>query len=1290
MSQQENHGKRQRSAGVVPQQAEPKQCGTAIKINLTVSTNRAYYVPAKFGKLLSVVMLDSGCSRSIISRQLLRQLPESACGKTTPFDGCGILADGSKVELNQLITLHFRLGSRTIHHDFLVGDVAEHALLGLDFFEKQECAIDFRNCTFTCGSTKLSCCTETGEPLRISAQLQKETTIPPMHEKLVDVKLNRVWTQGTACLESSLNQPGLMVAASVQNPADQKLKVRILNGGTEPVTLPHGKIVATCCAVQSVEQPSDSPGQDTLQPHIDRWCADLTQRDREKVQNLLNAHTTVFSTGKYDLGRTDVVKHSIHTQPGTKPIKQRPYRHGPAQEEEIERQVKELAENGLISEGHGAWSSPVVLVLKKDQSWRFCVDYRKLNDVSQKDAYPLPRIDDSLDALGGSKLFSTLDLTSGYWQVELDDDAKEKSAFATRTGLWQWNVLPFGLTSAPSTFERLMETVLRGLHWRTLLIYLDDIIVFSKDLDSHLERLGEVFTRLETAGLKLKPEKCELFAKRVNYLGHVVSEHGVETDQEKIQSVKEWPVPRHPTDVRSFLGTTGYYRRFIPSYSEVARPLTQLSAVKPSDFIWTKECQRAFTQLKTHLSTAPILAYPDYSIPFILDTDASNVGCGAVLSQEQEGAERVIAYYSKMHSPEEINYCVTRQELLAIVKALKHFRPHLYGRRFTVRTDHASLAWLIRTPHPTNQLARWLELLSEFNFELIHRKGLKHNNADGLSRQECKDCKQCSRMFRLEERSDEQLIQQTSVSSLADMQKCDDEVGPVYRHVVSQEPIDISLHSSQTKKLLELKDKLSVSTDGVLLLSLESNQGVKQCKVCPTELRRKQVEATHRLAHLGFNKTLERLRLEWYWPGMSGDVRRHVNRCIPCQQSKPARHKNSSKANHLWAGRPWQTVAVDLCGPFPETERGNTEILVIADHFTRWYDAIPIPDGSAKTVAQVLDERVFSYYGIPETLHSDQGPQFVSDILLECCKLWGCDKTQSSPYHPQGNSVVERLNRTMGGSIRALLAGLEHREWDLLVHHVMRAIRASPHRITQETPNFMMFGRELRLPDSLLTGHTSLEQTDQEFVDQLQKNLAEVGRRLREQQWTLRTDMSEEPPLFKAGDKVWLKSFYKPKGRGAKLRPKYVGPYNITAALPYQTYEMERNGETSVQHQGRIKRYESVPAAEATQPLEPSQQSTVPASRTSSRQEIYDEQVHRQQLPVRPRRQIQKPRHLGDFLLDMVKAGCQQLSLHVKPILGQNLELEEDSVVKLQLTTPEQPTWSWQLDTSSIRTNSLA
>jgi hypothetical protein len=258
---------------------------------------------------------------------------------------------------------------------------------------------------------------------------------------------------------------------------------------------------------------------------------------------LLREYGDVFSKDGKDLGKTQLVKHTIPLIEGTRPIRQPPHRLGPQKEIEAEKQVQELLQNGLIEPGNGAWSSPVVLVRKKDGTWRFCVDYRRLNAVTQQDAYPLPRIDDSLDALAGSKYFSTLDLTSGYWQVPLDEEARERSAFSTRSGLWKWKVLPFGLTSDPATFQRLMEKVLQGLHWKTLLLYLDDVIVISPDFDSHITRLGEVLSRLRAAGLKLKPSKCELFREEVRYLGHIVSAGGVATDPEKVEAVSGWRPP---------------------------------------------------------------------------------------------------------------------------------------------------------------------------------------------------------------------------------------------------------------------------------------------------------------------------------------------------------------------------------------------------------------------------------------------------------------------------------------------------------------------------------------------------------------------------------------------------------------------------------------------------------------------------------------------------------------------------------------------------------------------------
>lgn len=396
-----------------------------------------------------------------------------------------------------------------------------------------------------------------------------------------------------------------------------------------------------------------------------------------------------------------------------------------------------MLKDGIIEPSSSAWASPVVLVKKKDGSTRFCVDYRKLNELTIKDSYPLPLADSCFDALTGSKWFCTLDLSSGYWQVAMATEDREKTAFTTGSGgLFHFTVMPFGLVSAPATFERLMERVLAGLPWDVCLAYLDDIIVHAESFEAEKDRLCKVLQRLRNAGLKLSPKKCNLFQQSVKFLGHVVSGEGLSTDPEKTRAVAEWPVPSKVTELRSFLGLCSYYRRFVKDFAEIARPLHRLTE-KTKDFAWTQECDDAFNRLKTALTTAPVLKYPSTTDPFILDTDASNFGLGAVLSQVQDGEERVVAYYSTTLSKPERNYCVTRKELLAVVKAVKRFHHYLYGRQFLVRTDHGALRWLMKFKNPEGQLARWLEYLGTYDLRIEHRSGNKHTNADALSRRPC-------------------------------------------------------------------------------------------------------------------------------------------------------------------------------------------------------------------------------------------------------------------------------------------------------------------------------------------------------------------------------------------------------------------------------------------------------------------------------------------------------------------------------------------------------------------------
>jgi hypothetical protein len=383
----------------------------------------------------------------------------------------------------------------------------------------------------------------------------------------------------------------------------------------------------------------------------------------------------------------------------------------------VQELLSDMLDKDIIQPSSSPWASPIVLVKKKDGSFRFCVDYRKLNEVTHKDAYPLPRIDDTLNTLAGSQWFSTLDLLSGYWQVEVADKDRPKTAFCTTEGLFEFKVMPFGLCNAPATFQRLMDLVLAGLQWSHCLIYIDDVVILGRSFEEHLQHLQQVFDRLQQAGLKLKPRKCHFLQRKVNYLGHVVSNKGIAPDPAKIEKIASWPIPNSPKEVQQFLGLAGYYRRFIQDFAEVARPLHRLTE-RNRPFKWSTECQTAFDKLRDCLCSSPILCYPDFSRPFLLDTDASDSGIGAVLSQLDEGRERVVAYASRLLSKPERQYCVTRRELLAVVVFTRHFRPFLLGRQFTLRTDHGSLTWLRNFKEPEGQMARWLEQLQEYDFPL--------------------------------------------------------------------------------------------------------------------------------------------------------------------------------------------------------------------------------------------------------------------------------------------------------------------------------------------------------------------------------------------------------------------------------------------------------------------------------------------------------------------------------------------------------------------------------------------
>ena len=457
----------------------------------------------------------------------------------------------------------------------------------------------------------------------------------------------------------------------------------------------------------------------------------LTAEQKEELAGVLKEFAGVFS----DLpGRTSLAEHPIECG-SARPIRLAPYRIPHAYRKAVQQEISEMLEGGVIEPSASEWCSPMVIVQKKDGALRICVDYRKLNSVSQVDAYPMPRIDDILDHLGKSQYISTMDLTRGYWQVPVEQQARPKTAFATPFGLFQFKMMPFGLQGAPATFQRLMDQVIQGMD-SFASAYLDDLIIFSSSWEDHMRHLHCVLERLVGAGLTVKSSKCQFGMSKCTYLGHVIGSGIVSPEPSKVLVVQRFEAPKTKTQVRAFLGLMGYYRRFIPNYSAVALPLTELTKkMAPTTVTWTLRCETAFQELKRLLCSTPVLASLDFEKPFILQTDASEYGVGAVLSQRDEaGGDHPIAYFSRKLLPREVRYSTVEKECLAITLGMETFRVYLLGRKFTVETDHRSFVWLNKLKESNSRLTRWSLALQPYQYTVVHRAGLSNGNADALSR----------------------------------------------------------------------------------------------------------------------------------------------------------------------------------------------------------------------------------------------------------------------------------------------------------------------------------------------------------------------------------------------------------------------------------------------------------------------------------------------------------------------------------------------------------------------------
>lgn len=866
---------------------------------------------------------------------------------------------------------------------------------------------------------------------------------------------------------------------------------------------------------------TDADGQDKT--HI---LSSLQEKQLCEVQKMF----LLSEDGK--IGRTTVLSHTIDTG-DAKPNRQRPYPVSPYQQKRIDAELDRMLKMGVIVPSSSEWSSPIVAVEKKTGKLRICLDSRKLNEVTIKEAYPLPYITRILGRIQSSKYLTSIDLSDAFWQVPLDPASQAKTAFRVPgRGLFMYATMPMGLCNSAQTMSRLMDVVLGCDLEPSVFYYLDDIIVCTETFEEHLRIMEIVAKRLKSAKLTINLSKSKFCCKELKYLGYLLTTEGLSVDPEKVKVIVEYPPPTSVTEVRRFLGMTGWYQRFIRTYADTAAPLTELTRKRPGKFTMTSEGLASFYLLKSALTMAPVLVNPRFDLTFTIQCDASDLAVGGVLTQQWEDGEHVIAYAAQKLNKCQRKYMACEKELLAVIICIDKFRGYVEGAKFAVITDNAAVSWLKNFKDPTGRLARWALKLQKYHFTISHRAGRMNKVADAISRIPETTC-ELNVMHISSEGWYEELMEKARLHK------------------------DTRYHMLQNRLFKEF-----VKSDG-------KNIPIKQLKLVVPIKDQAQVlleSHNHPLAgHQGFLKTLKRVREKYFWPGMAQDVKEHIQACDRCKATK---HSNKILTAPMGKpktyDRPWQMISIDFSGPYPRSKRGNTVLLVVTDWLTKYSILKPMRDMKATALTKYLEEEVFLVYGVPQVVLTDNATNFISKKFRALLKKYNIKKFLNARYFPQ-NNPTERVNRSIGAAVRAYM-GDDHREWDKHLAEIACAFRTSTHESTQYSPYYLNFGRNMMtnandylIPN--LANYSDEREVVQDRVDPLEKarkiakeNLIKAHQRS-SKHYNLRT----RPISFNVGDFVWKKNFTQ-SDAAKKICAKLLDPYvkcRVKTKAGTNTYVLE-------------------------------------------------------------------------------------------------------------------------------------
>ncbi|KAJ1686917.1 hypothetical protein LUZ63_018307 [Rhynchospora breviuscula] len=828
------------------------------------------------------------------------------------------------------------------------------------------------------------------------------------------------------------------------------------------------------------------------------------------------------------------IDHTIPLTTDSKPINLRPYRYSHFQKLEIDKIIEELLANSVIQVSSSPYASPVLLVKKKDGGWRMCVDYRKLNKQTIKNKFPIPIIEDLLDELHGSTFFSKIDLRSGYHQIRMADGDVHKTAFKTHEGHYEFLVMPFGLTNAPATFQALMNAIFKQYLRKFILVFFDDILIYSKTMEDHIKHVQLTLEVLKKNELFAKMSKCEFGSEQLEYLGHIISAQGVATDLKKVEVMKNWPQPKNVKQLRSFLGLTGYYRRFIKGYGTITKPLS--NQLKKNAFDWGPQADTAFIQLKEAMCTAPVLAMPDFSKPFILETDASDIGIGAVLMQ----GRRPLAYFSKALGIKNQGMSTYEKEFLAVVTAVQKWKHYLMGGHFVIKTDQISLKYLLEQRVHNMLQHKGLCKLLGLDYTIEYKRGVDNKVADALSRRQVSNCQFLAS-------SDCNLVSELIPNWVEELKSSyeDDSWIQSLRAKLLSDDHTSSLYS-EYQGLIRYKGKICVGNNH--------------------DWRNKLLQEVHDTSlggHSGILASYQRLKSMFYWPNMKEDVYKYVRTCEVCQLNKGEHVKSPGLLQPLAVPEEaWSSISMDFIVGLPKSE-GKEVIWVVVDRLTKYAHFVSISHPySAPSIAQLFLDQIYKLHGLPITIVSDRDPIFTSLFWKEIMEKLGVKLNMSTAYHPQTDGQTERVNQCIEQYLRCL-AQHQPRKWTRWLALAEWWYNTSFHSAIHTTPFQALYGYAPPMipmgqpPKSMVESVNKMFQERHHLNLQLKEHLRKAHERMKKF-----ADNKRIERKFSVGDWVYLKiQSYRQLSlqhvkHNPKLAPKYCGPFEIIEKIGEVAYKL--------------------------------------------------------------------------------------------------------------------------------------